>query len=450
VIFEAWFNGRPVVVNGRCDATRIAVERANGGWPGDDENWVNEIRQLESLSLEQLNVFGESGKAYSEANVTWEAAISNTISALIEQPKPPESVHSQRILQLLPNLSFGDAISNEAIFLDQEFRSRGYESFILVRGEHIDPRVSGFCEVFEDFVVSTQDCLIYHHSIGSEITPFVEDFGGTKCMIYHNITPPQFFARSRPEFARLLRDGLEQLWNLAGTIPISFVDSDFNGADLERFGFASPITLPLPVDPGVWDCKPSRALVEKYADGLKNIVFVGRYSPNKRQVELIRVLAWLCERSPNYRLILAGFGVESDPYLQEIRAEIAEFNLDDKVVLTGHITQEELHAVYRCADLFLCLSQHEGFGVPLLEAMWFDIPVVAIRHAAVAETLQGAGIVLDGDCSLNEVASIVSKVLEDNSLRDDVIRTQRDRRVLNLPENLHNSIDELLQVLISK
>ncbi|MFN3235523.1 MAG: glycosyltransferase [Pseudomonadales bacterium] len=453
VIYEAWFYAKPVVVNFCCDATRLAVEASRGGWVGSDANWQGEFDRLESTPPSELRNYGTQGKEYSLANVTWDAAIAKTLIAIDQEADASAHahiaiIHQQRIIQLLPNLSFGDAISNQAIFLFAEFQKRGYESQIMVRSEHIDPRVAGHCISFRPEDIQDTDHLIYHHSIGSEITPFVESFAGRKCMIYHNITPPEFFLRYRPEFARLLRDGLEELWGLADSIPVAFSDSFFNASDLVRYGFNSPKVLPLPVDPKNWLVSPDKIMMASLR-GKKNIVFVGRYSPNKRQVELVKLLGWLKQYEPNSRLVLAGFGVESDPYMLELRGTIAELGLEEDVILTGHISLEELLAVYRSADIFLSLSQHEGFGVPLLEAMWFDIPVVAVKHAAIGETLAGAGLLVSASERLSSLAKLVAKLLVDSELRHKVLARQRQRRVQNLPSQMQGEIDDLLRTLVS-
>jgi glycosyltransferase involved in cell wall biosynthesis len=449
VIYEAWFCSKPVVVSAKCDATSIAVERSGGGWVCGGSEWSSAFQAFQNYSVDELKDFGRLGEQYYREVGTWDASIDRVIAAIIPPNRKSGINLGKRVIQLLPNLAFGDAISNEAILFRDFCESEGYESVIMVRPEHIDSRVAEYCEGFDPKKVRADDLIVYHHSIGSEMTSFVVEFEGIKCMIYHNITPPEVFAATRPDLSRLLRDGLEEMWALSRSFSLSYGDSKFNANDLERFGFEQPKVLPIPVDPSIWDCETDEEMARQLTDGSINIVFVGRYSPNKRQVELVEVLQETSQRLSNARLVLAGFGVDSDPYVQSIKQAIGDYGLGHRVLLTGHLTLEELKAVYMHGDVFLSLSEHEGFGVPLLEAMWFDLPVVAINHAAVAETLDGAGLLLDWNATAEEIAACVCEVLDDGELRESILRTQRQRRIRNKVDELSCNFTALIDNLVA-
>ena len=139
----------------------------------------------------------------------WDASIDRVIAAIIPPDQQPRNNVGKRVIQLLPNLAFGDAISNEAIFLRGFCESEGYEAVIMVRPDHIDARVAQYCEGFDAKKIRADDVLVYHHSIGSEMTGFVVEFEGPKCMVYHNITPPEVFAATFERWHRRDVDAFE-------------------------------------------------------------------------------------------------------------------------------------------------------------------------------------------------------------------------------------------------
>ncbi|HEU0105791.1 MAG TPA: glycosyltransferase, partial [Vicinamibacteria bacterium] len=160
-----------------------------------------------------------------------------------------------------------------------------------------------------------------------------------------------------------------------------------------------------------------------YDDGRTNIVFVGRIIPNKKIDDLIRVFA-LYQRlfDRQSRLLLVGDYRGQEKYYDRLQDLVRERHAEE-VVFTGQVDDDELRAAYASADLFLCLSEHEGFCVPLLEAMAFGIPVVAFDAGAVRETLRGGGVLLR-DKEPAAVAGLVRRLLTDDALRARVMETQ--------------------------
>src|SRR5207248_1901874 len=136
--------------------------------------------------------------------------------------------------------------------------------------------------------IRESSALIYHHSIGTEMTPHLVEFDGPKCLMYHNITPGEFFESFRPAFARILEQGRADFTRLADKFHHSVGASAFNAAELAKYGFANPGILPLAIDPDKWAFRPDPAVMEQMQDGRTNILFVGRFAPNKKQDDLVR------------------------------------------------------------------------------------------------------------------------------------------------------------------
>jgi glycosyltransferase involved in cell wall biosynthesis len=428
VLYEAWYCGRPAIVRERCDATREALAACEGGWRAETvEEWTRRIAAVVAAPPAELEAAGQRGRAHALRAASWDAvlerceqAFAPPRGALAREPGDPI-----RIDQLSPTYSYGDAISNEMVEIRGMLRGAGYESDIVVR--YYDPAHAHEVRLAGDAAIAPASGLIYHHSIGSEITPIAQAHAGPKALVYHNITPAEHVRPYRPAFARLLRDGREQMWSLAADFPVSVGDSAYNAAELARFGFRDPGVMPLPVDPASWNVSPSPYWMERLSDGTPNVLFVGRIAPNKRQDRLLEAFA-LLPPALGARLVIAGSHAPDDPYAAQVRERIAALGLAERVVLTGHCSLSDLHAFFRTASLFWSFSEHEGFCVPLVEAMWFDVPVLALASSAVPETLGEAGCLFGWDDADFAIAGRALRLLEDKRLRARVLERQRVRR----------------------
>jgi glycosyltransferase involved in cell wall biosynthesis len=256
---------------------------------------------------------------------------------------------------------------------------------------------------------------------------------GPKCLIYHNITPAEFFEPFRPELARLLREGREDLKVLARHFPVSVGDSEYNAYELQESGFANPGVLPICVDPAKWNLAADPALMDKLQGNGTNLLFVGRLSPQKKQEDLIRIFRRYLEFEPTARLHLVGGTDSADPYLSHLHRTADSLGLNGQVNFAGHINDAQLAAYYRTADLFWSMSEHEGFCVPLVEAMWFEIPVLAFKSTATPETLGPAGLLFTTKQDEQELAALAHVLVRDQKLRRKLLASQHGRRSQYLP-----------------
>lgn len=448
VIMEAWLHGKPVAAHAHCPATAISVKKADAGWTAaSEEDWTRLFVELDRTPDKAFRQLGENGRRYASVAADWDAVMERYEQALSASSSEPaalssaEWINAPAINQFLPNLEYGDAISNHAIWIRDQLRRWGYKSDIYVR--YIDYRVGGECYGFTPEALHGSDAAIYHHSIGTEITPHLLEFHGPKCLIYHNITPAEFFLPYRPEFATILAQGREDLHRLAGEFPISCGDSAFNASELAEAGFPQPGVLPLAINPAKWAILPDPQLMGTLQDGRTNLLFVGRFAPNKKQDELIIVFSHYLALDPTARLILVGKPEEGDPYVAHIRDLISSLGLEESVIITGSIPDAQLAAYYRTAHLFWSMSEHEGFCVPLIEAMWFDVPVLAFKSSAVPETLGDAALLFSAKADLMALAALARVVVTDSSLRETMNRGQRDRRLEFLPGKVALFLQEI-------
>jgi glycosyltransferase involved in cell wall biosynthesis len=272
-------------------------------------------------------------------------------------------------------------------------------------------------------VSGPETVCLFHFSIGSAAGRLIHAAPDRLAVIYHNITPAHFFLGFHPHLAGLCYHGRRELSVFAERAELGLGDSDFNRRELEEAGFRRTGVLPIVLDFGAYEPAASPVTARLYDDGRTNILFVGRIIPNKRIDDLIRVFAYYQRYlDPRSRLLLVGDYRGHERYFDRLQEMVRELRLDE-VVFTGHVDDDELRACYRAADLFLCLSEHEGFCVPLQEAMHFGLPVVAYDAGAVRETLHGGGVLLR-EKRPEVVAELVFSILTDGPLRAEVLSTQ--------------------------
>lgn len=332
-----------------------------------------------------------------------------------------------RVFHILPTLVYGDAVSNDAralnvILVEMGFRSRLYVARSI-------PRFEGSLAFSVDTMPQTlpDDLLIYHLSTGDALNERLISMPGHKLIIYHNITPPEFFRPYSPAAAALTQRGYEQTKALAPHAEYCIADSAYNASELRRMGYTCPIdVVPILIPFEDYRRTPDAAVQNRYRDGRTNLLFVGRIAPNKRQEDVIR--AFDCYKrtyDPQARLFLVGSYTQEDLYYDNLQRYCRKLGVRD-VIFPGHIRFEEILAYYSVSDLFLCMSDHEGFCVPIVEAMCFDLPIVAKDTTAVGDTLGGGGILLP-DADPRMAAAAIHRLLQDSALREQFHKAQQKR-----------------------
>ncbi len=328
-----------------------------------------------------------------------------------------------RVHQILATLGYGDAIGHEVLGINRALRHAGYESEIIV--ETSDPRLEDLTVDYRDIItdIGPDDLLIHHFSLGSRASRTAFALPARMVLVYHNITPPEYFLGVHDQLVRQCYHGRRELLPYRSRVDLALGDSEFNRQELEALGF-SP-TAVLPVVPGFThlDVEPDSRILDDYDDEWTNIVFVGRVVPNKRPDNVIRYFhAYKTLYNPRARLILAGAYGGFEPYLAQLHALIAALGVRD-VVITGQITNEALTALYDVADLFLSASEHEGFCVPLIEAFHKGVPVMAYAATAVPATMDGGGVLYDTR-DPRRVAAMMNALLSDADLESQVLEAQ--------------------------
>jgi len=328
-----------------------------------------------------------------------------------------------RVHQVLATLGYGDAIGHEVLGIQRVLRGAGYESQIFV--ETADPRLEDLTIDYRELVgdVTPADLLIHHFSIGSRASRTAYALPGRMALVYHNITPPEYFIGVHKDLVKLCFRGRRELTAYINRCELALGDSEYNRQELESLGFASTGVLPVVPDFTHLQGAPDRFLAADFDDGWTNVMFVGRVIPNKKFEDVIRAFhAYRTRHNPRSRLLLVGSYSGFERYVAMLHALIARLGTPD-VHFLGHVSNEELTALYDVADLFLCASEHEGFCVPIVEAFYTRVPVVAYAATAVPATMDGGGVLYETKDPL-DVARIMDAVLDDQRIYDAVLQSQ--------------------------
>src|SRR2546429_4294911 len=336
-------------------------------------------------------------------------------------PEPLRFAH-----QFNPVIAYGDAVGNDCLELQRIFWSAGVRSDLLAA--EAKPEMRALTRSWDDLeLIKRRDgLLLVHHSIGTDTVPKVLASPARKAIVYHNITPGHYFAGLNDYLKSFAELGREQLKELAKAAEFGIADSEYNRKELEEAGLANTAVVPPLVDWEDFDRPPDPEVARELADERTTILTVGQSLPHKAVHDVVAAFAKYRESDRTAHLCLVGPTAMSGGYLDRVRGDIRRLGLDDAITLTGSVTIEQLVAYYRGATAFLTLSEHEGFCVPLLEAMRSDLPVVANAAAAIPETLGDGGILIE-DRSPGAVAAQLERVVRDQALRKELIEKGRHR-----------------------
>jgi glycosyltransferase involved in cell wall biosynthesis len=323
------------------------------------------------------------------------------------------TVVTVEIHQLVSSIAIGDAISNAAFSLQELLRKQGYSSEIFA--EQIPAELAEQCKHLGKYpeVDSKENILIAHYSIASMGMVTLPYFQARKILFYHNVTPYKYWININPLAAFHCLRGKSDLPKIIPFINYGVAFSDFSLEDLRKAGLAKTTRLPLQINLNNYKIPPDPLTLEYFNGSEKKILVVGRIAPNKKVDEAVRVGSMI----PHSRLVVAGNPRDAMAYYHGIRR--AAQKLKVKSDFLGHITQAELNALYKSADVLLMMSEHEGFCVPILEAFYFGVPVVASASGAIPETSNG-GALLFTDKKPVVVAALVKRILDDSQLRTEL------------------------------
>ena len=333
-------------------------------------------------------------------------------------------MRKRRVDQFSPSVPERDAIGNEVIALDRILRSLGYQTRIFAEEERSDRGVRSWSR----YADSPGDVLIVHYSHGSDAYGPLLETAPESIFLYHNNAPIQFILGLEAGVLRAGRQGFDELPRYAGLSVKVVAHSELSASDLRRAGYGEVQVIPYLLNEDLYSERPAPDIVERYSgDGGRNLLMVGRVVPHKKIEDGLFILDYLQRHvNPRRRLFVVGSSASAESYQKALETLADEMGLED-VVFTGSVSQSELTAYYQLADVLLFLSEHEGFGVPLVEGMRMDLPVLARASGAAREVLGDAGVLFEtADWPL--LAETAELVMAETPWREQVLGGQRRRR----------------------
>jgi glycosyltransferase involved in cell wall biosynthesis len=350
------------------------------------------------------------------------------------------------INQIYPSMSYGDAVSNDIIGLQEILRDLGYSSEIF--SQEIPPKCLNYINPLSEYKGDMNNIVLYHFALlGLDVTDLVKRLPDKKILVYHNITPTEFFDGYDSYLSHLCSKGRDELRSLVDYIDLAIGDSEYNCHELRKIGFKQIEALPVVVDTSKYADYDLNLANDLSKDDTINFLFVGRIAPNKRQEDVIKIFYYYNKYiNSNSRLYLVGYK-QVKKYVLELEDLIMRHNLSDKVFLTGHVDNKKLASYYRSSHIFLCMSEHEGFCVPLVEAMAFGIPVLAFAAAAIPYTMEDAGILLHRK-DYAQIAELINIIITDTALREKIVKNQSER-IKNLDKDcIRPKLQDIIESLI--
>lgn len=345
----------------------------------------------------------------------------------------PRAVH-----QLLPDFAFGDAIGAITLQTQVMLRELGFASEIYAQviDERLRDAARPAARLEDD--LRDGDAVIYHLSIGSPLAYTVAALRVPVMIQYHNITPPAWYRATNPRVAQRLQAGREELAMLAPRVALCAGVSAFNVEEMRLLGARRTAVVPPLVDLQRLHPRPSQPSSPPL------LMFVSRVAPNKRHDDLIRVLAALrATAQPQAKLAIVGRTTDTEDYVDALRALARDLGVADAVEWSGRLDDAAVGDMYARASVYVCASEHEGFCVPLLEAMAFEVPVVAYAAGAVPDTLGEAGILLRHKDPL-VWAAVIDRAIRDRELRAELAAAARRRLQDFAPEVVRARLAEAL------
>ncbi len=349
-----------------------------------------------------------------------------------------------KVLQFVDGLKYGDATGNFVIAISQILDALGIENIIFTSVTDKEIKQATI-RMDSHITINNEDLIISHYTGFSRSINRLIFKDTSKLLLYHNITPAKFFKNWSYRSYLYCKAGRSQLEVLPNIFDMAVSESTYNCDELKKAGFSKCFLLPIVVDKdSLLKHSYDTGIVKKYSDGFTNMVFVGRVVPNKKIEDLISVFeSYQRTFNQHSRLIVVGATNEVPAYYDYLLNIVQQKALGDSILFTGKVSTETLFAWYRCANIFVTMSEHEGFCIPLVESMVFKIPVVAYSTGAVPEILGDGGVLIN-----HKDTPAIAKAINDIMSDKQYLSNLRIRQEKNIERFSHDKFKEILQSIL--
>lgn len=344
-----------------------------------------------------------------------------------------------RIIQIIDGYRKGDGVGNVVTVFDKYFKNKGYDTKIVNR--------QLLASDLEMKIFGEEDIVFYH--LAFLYDPLIDKLPCKKVLVFHNITEPRLLVGFDEEARIKCSAGRCDFCKTASVFDYSIAFSDYSVKNLLEVGWTKPkvFKLPIGLDTDSFDVVSDEQVFNKYRKKGTNVLFTGRVYPNKKQEDVIASFAsFRKEYDPEAQLFLVG-SLPKGNYYPSLMEYAERLGVADAVIFTGHVTYEEYMAYYKIADIFLCMSEHEGFCIPLVEAMYFHVPIIAYNATAVPDTLGGCGILVN-EKTPGVVAKEMNRIISDMDYRKRILNDQDIRYDRISSQNLDSTYEHVFNTII--
>lgn len=342
-----------------------------------------------------------------------------------------------KIIQVLDALDFGDGVSNDVINKYSLLKEMGYDTEIYSKWYH--EKVGKYRKDIKKLKLNENDILIHHFSGKCHCLKEIQMQKCKKILVYHNITPQSFFDFEDDN----LSEGEKQLKEIKENYNYFLADSQFNAISLERLGISKKVDiLPILIDFTQFD--KYKTSMRNKKNNTKTFLFVGRVAENKKHEDIIRIFNYYYNNIDcNSNIVFVGNTEFSKLYYEKLIKLVDELKLNDNIIFTGKVDDNILYDYYNRADIFICMSEHEGFCIPLLESMYFGVPTIAYNSTAIKSTMGNAGVLVEYK-NIEVIAKLIYEIINNDDINKRIIE-QQYKWVSNFyEENIKTQLYELI------
>ncbi|MDO8688477.1 MAG: glycosyltransferase [Dehalococcoidia bacterium] len=357
------------------------------------------------------------------------------------------SLDGLKVSQFVADLAEGDAISMDCMEIERILARWGCRTQIYADRQH--PRAPAKALPPQRHHLDENEVAILHYSLWSDSAEYLLKLRHPRLvMIYHNVTPAEYFRSLNPQAEQATTVGRKALARFAPVTSLALGDSEFNRQELEACGFRRTGVLPIAVDFERLNGRPNFGLLKELGDGYVNLLSVGRIVPNKHLEDVIKLFYhYKRQVNPRSRLFLVGPADMGIPYLHWLQSLVEYLGLDPHVYFPGRVTMPDLLAYYRSAKAYICLSEHEGFCVPLVESMHLGAPVLAYASSAVPETLGNGGVLFHRK-DYAPMSEILRLLVEAGPFRERMVAAGRERASAFSREQVASTLRRHLEAVV--
>lgn len=324
-----------------------------------------------------------------------------------------------RIVQVLDALDYGDGVSNDVINKHNIFLEMGFEAEIYSKWSN--EKVNNFRKEITKLKVDKNDILLHHFSGKSNILDEVMKAKCKKYLVYHNITPESYLKSDIN--GESYNEGIKQIEKMHINYSGFLADSEYNAECLRNIGITRDIDiLPIAINFSNIDTYLKKHTKSQKME--KIFLFVGRVAPNKKHEDIIDIFDYYYKNiDSNCKLIFVGNYVDYMDYYIKLQEKLKLLCLSNTVVFTGKVDEKQLYQNYLDADIFICMSEHEGFCIPLLESMYCGLPTLAYDAGAIKTTMGDSGVIISYK-NKERIAKLIYIILNNKRINKQIIDKQ--------------------------